>query len=281
MLNKKAILVSGFSRGGTNILWNVLQSHPKICSARYETNGLFNSNNVTLKYLFKFNRIPNFEKINVLKLAIDYKLYNLKMTNHHHRHNKFAEPGIIYTKKQVSNSAICFKSVDNDINYTKDLRKIYPNLYFIALTRNGYALIDGHKRRGSTVQEVAKLYQNIADKMQEQSEKLHHFKLVRFENIINDTFSASDELFKFLKTEPYDLKHIRLKSKKIVGKDGLYHSKFGSENEKYWFNKKTIKTAIDNTINDRQMSSLSSSDIKTFNKYAKSALNYFGYRILN
>lgn len=29
-MTSKAIIINGFARGGTNILWNVMQSHPAI-----------------------------------------------------------------------------------------------------------------------------------------------------------------------------------------------------------------------------------------------------------
>ena len=31
MKNQKVIVVNGISRGGTNILWNMIQSHPAVC----------------------------------------------------------------------------------------------------------------------------------------------------------------------------------------------------------------------------------------------------------
>ncbi len=40
MKNKNVVLLIGLSRGGTNIAWNVLQSHPGICSPIYETGEL-------------------------------------------------------------------------------------------------------------------------------------------------------------------------------------------------------------------------------------------------
>jgi hypothetical protein len=41
MLNEKVIVINGISRGGTNILWNMVQSHPVVCGAMYETDQLF------------------------------------------------------------------------------------------------------------------------------------------------------------------------------------------------------------------------------------------------
>ena len=40
MNSSRAIVVNGLSRGGTNILWNILQSHPHVCSPIYETGEL-------------------------------------------------------------------------------------------------------------------------------------------------------------------------------------------------------------------------------------------------
>ncbi len=41
MLNKKAIFIVSFAYGGSNILLNLLRSHPDVCSPRGEFNEVF------------------------------------------------------------------------------------------------------------------------------------------------------------------------------------------------------------------------------------------------
>ena len=41
MLNKRPIFIIGFARGGTNIILNLLRSHPDVCSPRGETDQVF------------------------------------------------------------------------------------------------------------------------------------------------------------------------------------------------------------------------------------------------
>lgn len=82
MLNKKVILLSGFSRGGTNIAWNILQSHPEICSARYETGQILRKRNPII--LNRLLSIINKIGLGRSKLAfkyLNYKFHYLKMSN--------------------------------------------------------------------------------------------------------------------------------------------------------------------------------------------------------
>ena len=82
MLNKKIILIAGYSRGGTNLLWNILQSHPDIASPIYETGTILRKHKP-----LKFSKIINLlKKAGILHTAFVYRLidtylYRLKLSN--------------------------------------------------------------------------------------------------------------------------------------------------------------------------------------------------------
>jgi hypothetical protein len=276
MFNNKVIVISGFRRGGTNILWNILQSHPSICSAGYESG-----------YIFKKNKVISlFRKTGLLKsrlsqLYLDYHFYRLKLQkNYLTEENKFKYPDTEYTKEEVAGSILCFKSVDRGINYTEILKQIYPDIYFIALTRNGYAIADGHSRRGKSIKDTGTLYSEVAGKMQDYSKELPNFKLIKFEEMIQAPFQTSRELFEFIGCNPVHLAHLRLKSKKIIRKDGTHASNYGKPGKKYWFDKTGIDQIIDPDINKKQIQRLSGSLIQDFNRYAEPALKFFGYDVM-
>jgi hypothetical protein len=281
MINKKIILLCGYSRGGTNIAWNILQSHPEICSAIDETHNLINNKKFKIRTKLALFRRLNLVDNSIFKRLIDYELYKIKMANYVHVANKYRYPSIKYTRKQVKESAICLKSVDKAIEHTDFLLTLYPDLFFIALARNGYALLDGHIRRGASVKESALLYQSVADKMKYYSEKLNNYKLIKFEDILAHPFNISIELFKFTDSNPFYLDHLRIKSKKIITMEGNHEVMYGDEQNKYWFDKESINTIFDIRINERQIKNLKAEQIKEFNKFAKSAMEYFSYDILN
>lgn len=280
MKNNKVIVISGFSRGGTNLLWNILQSHPEICSVRYETGTIFR------KRRHKFSRVISLlKKLNLLhtsfgKKVLDSRFYRYKLSNYTHDENRFKFKDEPYTKDEVRNTALCFKSTDLDITYTGFLSEMYPQLYFIGLTRNGYAVAEGHYRRGESVTDFAKQYQQVADEMKSYSDKLDHFKLVRFEDMLNDPFSLANDLYKFLGCEPSSLDKLRLKSKKVIKEDGTHGEIYGKSGNKYWFDKTTIKDIIKPDVNSNQIKNLNSDQISEFNAIAKDALSYFGYQVI-
>lgn len=41
MLNKKPLFINAFARGGSNILMNLLMSHPGVCVSNGETHKVF------------------------------------------------------------------------------------------------------------------------------------------------------------------------------------------------------------------------------------------------
>jgi hypothetical protein len=211
---------------------------------------------------------------------LDYQFYKYKLSNYKHEDNRFKFEGIPYTKSEVSKTALCFKSIDQDIKYTNLLSEMYPQLYFVGLARNGYAVAEGHMRRGESIKDFAQQFQNMADEMKSLKQKLKHFKLVRFEDMINDPFEMSRDLFEYLECTPLTLDKLRLKSKKVVMKDGTHNQTFGTAGNKYWFDSESIRKIIKKDVNKNQIQNLNHSQISDFNSIAGDALNYFGYDVI-
>jgi hypothetical protein len=271
MLNNKVIMLSGYARGGTNIAWNLIQSHPGICSPVHETGNLFRKS-IPMRMCHEFP-IPFIDNHKI----IDRALHKFKLANMNHPDNKFAYEGVPYTKDQLSETSLCLKSVDYQIIYTRTILKVYPQLYFIALTRNGYALADGLIRRGKTVSEIGNLYYQISEKMKKLSDQIPRFRFIKFEDIIEKPFSMAEELFDFTEVTPVSLEKLRFKSKKVISREGDHQVKFGNEHRKYWFDRSTIHQILDPNINKKQMERLSPEMIREFNKESGSALEFFGY----
>ncbi|MEX2601286.1 MAG: hypothetical protein WD355_06535 [Balneolaceae bacterium] len=282
MLNKKVILLCGFSRGGTNIVWNLLQSHPKICSPIYETGTILHKRDP-----IRFSRIVSLlNRAGLLytwigRRIVDVQLYRYKLRNRNHPDNRYISEGVFYNRKQIAHSTLCLKSVDNDIDHTGLLQNIYPGISILLLARNGYAIADGHIRRGKTAAEAGELYNRIAMKMKSVTESLVRIKLIRFENALEDPFGISEELFRFTNTTPHQLDKLRLKSKKTLDVSDSHYTRYGDENRKYWFDRSTIGNILDPDINRTQASRLQPDMIRDFNREASDAMNYFGYPILD
>lgn len=282
MLNKKVILICGYSRGGTNILWNILQSHPAICSPKYETGTIFNNRKV-----LKFNRFVTIaSKLGVLESllsysVIDFFLYRYKMETLEMIDNKFKTETESYSRKEVSESALCMKSVDYDILQTDLLLKIYPDMYVIFLTRNGYAVANGHFRRGLLLEDSAALYTEVGQKMHQIHEDHPRSIFVRFEDVIRDPFTISEQLYEFTDVKPTKIDRLRLKSKSIINEKVKEAPRFGEVNRKYWFGREEVGNLLDFQINRKQIAQLNPSQIEAYNRIAANQLKSFGYELIN
>lgn len=274
--NKHVILLSGFRRGGTNILWNILQSHPKVCSPILETGQVFNKS-LKLRFVTRMRKWFSDEKIASL---IDSELFKFKLKTLSHDDNRFKHPEQIYTEEEIKQSWLCLKSVDEDIELTDQLLKAYPGLQLILLTRNGYALAESFKRRGKEFDETALHYKYIASAFKKYSNKVEKSKLIKFEDVVQDPFSVSKELFEFLNLDPSELEYLRFKSKKTVDKEGKHNVSFGRENKKYWTSKDTVNDFIVQDVNQNQLKGINEKQMEIFNNIAAEILRDFGYKVL-
>jgi len=274
MKNSKVIILAGFARGGTNIAWNLLQSHPQICSPIYETGEHIRMSRL-LRFVLSSRTLSRFLPFRAG--IADRILYKFKLSNLTHLDNRYISEDELYTVRQIADTALCLKSVNHDIFYTDALARMYPGLYFIAVVRNGYALCDGYLRRGKTAAEAGVLYNRIASEMKNIAASIPNFKLVKFEDIIDHPFEIATELFEFVEVDPATLPKLRLKSKKVITSKGQHKVVCGQEHRKYWFTRNTITDILQSDVNKAQMSRLHPTSIRQFQEEAEEALTFFGY----
>ena len=294
MKNKKVIVINGFQRGGTNIVYNIFQSHPMVCSSDdLETGQIISQNYRILTYqklgylikklklrlysLLNTKIIQNSFLVKIFGIILDEVFYKYKLKNYLNRYNRFKYENVPYSLNEVKNSILCLKSVHNDIQLTKFFSRIYDNIYFIGLVRNGYALCEGWIRRGKNAQIGGNRYRKFCEMMINDSKKIKNYKILKFEDIMRDPFVIANELYEFTQLEPISLDKLRFKSKKVITEDGTHKTKFGKLDSKYWFNRESIYNLFDQNINKIQIERLSKLDKKIFEKEAKVILEYFNY----
>ncbi len=286
MKNKKVIVINGFGRGGTNLLWNIMQSHPFVCSPIYETGQV-------LFHLRppKEGKIPYFSSLlrnetwslkprlfSLISWLVDAKLYKYKQKTFGNSHNRFKSEGIPYSKVEVNTSVLCVKSIVQDI-YINDLfAQMYNDCFFLAIVRNGYALCEGWMRRKSfSPSQSGRLYREIGEAIITYSQKYKRYKIIKFEDMVADPFDMASKLYQFAQLNPTTTEKLRFKTKRVMSKAGEHKPVFGQENNKYWFSPETIHEIIVPDISNTQAGSLSVSDKKIFEKEAMPVLEHFGY----
>ncbi|MCB0208241.1 MAG: sulfotransferase [Anaerolineae bacterium] len=283
MLNQDVVVINAFTRGGSNILWNILQSHPDICSPIYETGqvlypfkGAWIIGDI-LRPIYASEAICKHLLIKLIGPWIDRRLYTFKLKNLNNEDNRYRYENVPYTKAQLETTTLCLKSIDQDIKLNRLLSTIYEKIAFIGLVRNGYALCEGWMRRGLSAKSAGILYQSVVDKLLEDKNYYLRHLILRFEDILTNPFGTAHLLYKFLKLDPVQLNKLRLKSKRIINNTGDHKAAFGEENKKYWFNQSEIEKVLISDISKTQANRLSEHDRRQFEAYAKSALQYFNY----
>ena len=287
MKNSNYIIINGFTRGGTNILWNILQSHPAICSPIRETGeilfGTVFPRYAPVKIMAFLRGIIINKYLNnifigkIVRKSIDFVFYKRKLENYGFDQDGYKFENINYSYDEICQTSICLKSIDWDIVFTDWFNKYFDEPKFIGLIRNGYAVCNGWIRRGKSAEEAGKAYFEIGKMMINYSKNTENYKLIKFENLLSDPFNIADQLYNYVEVEPVRLEKLRLKSKKVVYSDGKHESQFGSVDKKYWFDKKQINKFFVKDIDKTQRKLLAEKDRITFEKYAMPVLQYFDY----
>lgn len=282
MKDSKAVVINALSRGGSNILWNILQSHPLLCSPIRETGELITQNVVPLLWHLpadKAKQIATWRPIGIVASPyIRRALHQWKLRNFQSPHNGTKYEGVPYTREEVERSILCFKSVDSDIDLNGLLESLYQDVSYVALVRNGYAVCNGWMRRGMSAKSAGKRYASLIRKMLEKQNASNKFVLVKFEEMMHDPFGIARRLFKALDLEPTELPKIRLKAKRVLSNTGEHQTRFGEEGQKYWFGPNEISEILDTDIDRVQKENLDTTSRRAFEEHAKAVLETLGYR---
>jgi hypothetical protein len=306
-LNKRPIFVNSFARGGSNIIWEILQSHPDACAPIGETDkniweearsnkkavnilhsvkagyplpqikreqgfwmfnyGVFHANNYTER---KFNSFAG--------KYFDDLLYRWKLKSINHDFDKFKTEDEIYTLDELSNTRVVAKHVNGMIYLVPALMELYPDSIHFGLVRNGLALCESRLRRG-TFKEAAKfgiLYNEIVEKFFEYEKKYPNFYLLKFEDFLVDPIKFVHDIYDKAGLSYGDDIKVRLKAKKHVKADGSHDTSL-RENNKYWINLNDIFEFVNPKINENQIKKLSKEDADSFLKYAGDSMKKLGY----
>ena len=134
MPDKKAVVVNALSRGGSNIVWNILQSHPLLCSPVRETGELITQEVVPLlRYLpvDKAKKIATWRLVGIVaRPYIRRALHQWKLRNFESPNNGTNWDGVPYTLREIEESIPCFKGVDSDVELNGLLEYIYGCLLY-------------------------------------------------------------------------------------------------------------------------------------------------------
>ncbi len=285
--NQRLIVLNGFRRGGTSIVWNILESHPQVCSPLRETGEIIYSDllpwlselptKLIVRTVLGSRRLMKLSIGARFDGVIQQSLWNRKLGNLEDAETRYKYDGVRYSAPEIESTVLCLKSVNRDTYLTEYFATYYPDTTFIGLMRNGYAICNGMMRRGDSAERAGKVYRRIGERMIEDQRKYPRYKLVKFEDVLEDPFGVASEIYEFSRLQPVRLDKLRLKSKKVLSRGGDHVTRFGEEDRKYWLDRAQIRTVLDSDVNEVQAGFLERKDRLAFEKHARPILDHFQY----
>lgn len=299
MLNKAPIFINGFQRGGSNILVNLFLSHPEVCYPSGEMTKVFRgggSVETWQRSVYKrlFYNLPislisgraNFATSNLAprpslspraQRFVDRVLYKEKLAARHERHNRFIREGVEYDPQEIARSRLLCKNLTGLILMTENFAAIYPDATFFGLIRNGLALCEGHLRRGRPTEKFAGMYNLLANRMLEYSERMENYHIVHFEEILSNPVEQMKILYEKANLDFDRIEKARLQMKATLSKSGQHELQCGYDRQVIWYALENVRAHFNPDIDAIQIANLSDRDRETFLKIAGKTMEKLGY----
>ncbi len=244
-LNKRPIFIAAFAYGGSNILLNLLRSHPSVCSPRGELNEVFKGKldesiwtriAKNLRYLpivlteaadiFRFNDWTDRKSFSPsTQDRIDRIFYNEKLCARDETQNLYKFENVLSTDDDIRKSRLLSKNLDGLIFVSRELARIYPDAVFFGLIRNGFAVAEGHLRRGYDFEAFVRHYDMGVKRMVEDARLIPRYHILRYEDILERPQEMLEHIYKLADLDIADLKgKVRLQVKKVLNKDGSHQN---------------------------------------------------------
>lgn len=302
MLNVKPIFIVGFQRGGTNILLNLLRSHPNVCSPRGETQEVFKGKRSTetrepffviaskiLKYipillaqkndLFTMKILSDHLEPSIKTMnRIDKILYYDKLKALGPTQNLFKEKNVKYTLDEIGNSRILLKNLNGLIFLTDMFYTMYPDATFIAIVRDGFSLAEGHIRRGADPAKAALLYEEGCKKIISDEKRIENYHILKFEDLIGDPVESLKKVYKLADLDINMLGKIRLETTKTITNNGEHEFIHNTDNkELLWYSLEEFANHYNKDVNKNQRERLTKEQEEIILENAQSTLQHFSY----
>jgi len=294
MLNKAPIFINGFTRGGTNLIMNLLASHPEVSILSGETQEVFCGTSkrgnrkirrffyspvkaAAGQHIFQTHSFENRKSIpRAMMHYIDLFFYIDKLAT---ERNTFKSEDSRYSLRELNRTRFLAKNINGVVFASDIFAEMYPDATFIAIVRNGLAICEGHIRRGRTADEFGQMYEAVCRKMIQDSTLRKNYHIVYFEDMVADPVGFMKKIYALANLDIAKVSKVRLQAKKSMGEDGSRQYTFGGEKDRetHWFGAETIGNYIRKEVNESQIRRLSAEDRDAFLKQAQRSMEDLGY----
>jgi len=298
MLNHQPIFIHAYARGGSNIIMNLLLSHPDVCLSNGETHKVFKGTkwDPTWRRLKKrimydypirlltredfFNpknlnfRRPVSENV---KHFVDKIFYDGRFTTMIPTHNLYKYEGVEYTKNEIANCRLLTKGL-NGIVFTGDMfSRMYPDATFFGLVRNGLAVCEGHVRRGHDAEEFGIIFKTVAEQIMRYSDQMDNYTLCFYEEMTSNPLRFMKDIYLAADLNADSVNKVRLQSKGLMQASGERIHLKGSDRQVFWHEKTELSNFVKSDINENQIRQLSRRDKNQFLSAAGAVMERLGY----
>lgn len=294
MLNKAPIFVNGFQRGGTNILMQLISSHPRVGILGAEVHELFygrdtepikkwfrrlaavpvvlNAREHTF-WAYRFQKRRSLAPLTLRYIDLLFYLNKRLVYNSHYQNG-----AVTRTRPEREGTRIVGKCVNGVVLTTPILAQMYPDATFIALVRNGLALCEGFMRRGWSAERCGRVYQQIVTQMLQDAGQRPNYHLIRFEDLLRNPADTLHTVYEFAGLDIKETEKFKLQAKKSMGQDGQRSYTFGNrEKAVQWYDLDELGQNLRQDVNENQIARLSQADKDSFLHQAQDAMCRLGY----
>jgi hypothetical protein len=296
MLNPAPIFVIGFQRGGTNILTNLLGSHPDTRFLGRETHMVFygKRREPVLKWFRRLIYLPLLlgARGHVFRPAslserrrlprplmryADLLLYRESMASLSDTPEASGNSGRLRARER----RLLGKNVNGMVFVTPIFREMYPDATFIALVRNGLALCEGYTRRGMPAAVFGEIYQKVSQRMLEDAARLPNYHIVRFEHLISNPLGVMQDVYRHASLDVSAVGKYRLQAKQSTQRDGRRTYAFGGQQDREvrWFDPSEIGGCFRQDVDTSQIALLGERERSEFLRVAGGAMERLGYSV--
>lgn len=298
MQNKEPIFIHGFARGGSNIIMNLLLSHPGVCLSNGETDKVFKGTKwdstwsiakkrlfydfpiclLTGQNLFSQTNLQRRKHVpDYLKTYIDLILYRGRYIAMVDTHNRYRSENIEYREEELKDCRLLTKGLGG-IAFTVDMfSEMYSDATFLGLVRNGFALCEGFVRRGFDPKDVGYMYNTVARQIIKSAAERTNYHLYYYEDMVENPLEFMKKIYTAARLDSDEVKKIRLQSKGIMQSDGKRVHLKGRDREVFWHEKADLHNFIKNDVNQNQILQLKKKDRDKFLSVAGGVMEELGY----
>jgi hypothetical protein len=294
MLIQSPIFINSFSRGGSNMFWNIFLTHPDVCSPIWETLEIFRVGIIRPTWeghcaallsghwhLFdQRNLCPRPPITKSAQAFIDQTFFKWKLRTFADIDMKYKCDNVTYTLDEVKHARLAAKN-NNGLAFLSDiLLEMYPDAHFFALVRHPLALYESYRRHKfiQSVEGFIDFYQRLGGKMVQDAHRVPNYHLIKFEEMVDAPVATAQKVYDLAGLDFQKINKMRFKAKAYFNKKGEYTT--GEQytvGRHYWFDFDKVGDFVEPGINQHQIERLSKSEVDEIMHRIGNIAEVFGY----